>query len=117
MGLELTPKKQIAPILLSIKRKLLFWSSAHLSLAGRIVVANQVLLATMWYITSCWIFSSSCISQLQRLILNFLWSGRKGQSARARVAWSVITLPLAQEGLGLIDPAEQSRAFLGKLVV
>ena len=80
-------------------------------------MANQVLLATMWYITSCWIFSSSCISQLQRLIRNFLWSGREGHPVRARVAWSVITLPLAQGGLGLIDPAEQSRAFLGKLVV
>eukprot|EP00250_Pteridium_aquilinum_P015467 c22598_g1_i1 orf=254-919(-) len=61
VGLDLSPEQQIAPLLLSIRKKLLFWSSARLSLAGRVVVTNQVLLATMWYITSCWIFSSSCI--------------------------------------------------------
>ena len=117
VGLELAPEQQIAPLLLSIRRKILFWSSARLSLAGRVVVANQVLLATMWYITSCWVFSSSCISQIQRLIRNFLWSSREGQPTRAKVAWTVVTRPLAEGGLGLIDPIEQSRAFLGKLVV
>ena len=47
VGLDLTAEQQIAPLLLSIRRKLLFWSSASLSLAGRVVVANQVLLATL----------------------------------------------------------------------
>ena len=75
MGLEWTAEQQIAPLLLSIRRKRVFWSAAHLSLAGKVVVANQVLLATLWYITSCWIFSNSCISQVQRPIRNFLWSG------------------------------------------
>ena len=117
VGLDLSPEQQIAPLLLSIRKKLLFWSSARLSLAGRVVVTNQVLLATMWYITSCWIFSSSCIGQVQRLIRNFLWSGGDGQPARAKVAWAVITLPLAKGGLGIIDPVDQSRALLGKLIV
>ena len=33
------------------------------------------------------------------------------------MAWPVITLPLAKGGLGIIDPADQSRAMLGKFVV
>ena len=86
VGLELSAEQQIAPLLLSIRRKLVFWSSARLSLAGRVVVANQVLLATMWYITSSWIFSRSCISQVQRLIRNFLRSGGDGSPTRAKVA-------------------------------
>ena len=117
IGLELTAEQQIAPLLLSIKRKLIFWSSARLSLAGRAVVANQVLLATMWYVTSCWIFSSSCISQIQRLIRNFLWSGKNGDATRAKIAWPVITLPTSHGGLGIVDPACQSRALIGKFVV
>ena len=40
IGLELTAEQQIAPFLLSIRRKLIFWSSTRLSLAGRVVVAN-----------------------------------------------------------------------------
>ena len=42
---------------------------------------------------------------------------QRGAAHEAKVAWSVITLPTAEGGLGLIDPAEQSRAMLGKLVV
>ena len=117
IGIDLSAEQQIAPLLLSIRKKLLHWSSARLSLAGRVVVANQVLLATMWYITSCWIFSSSCISQVQRLIRNFLWSGGDGRPARAKVAWPVITLPTSMGGLGIVDPACQSKALLGKFIV
>ena len=39
-----------------------------------------VLLSTIWYIASCWIFSRSCIGQLRRLIRNFLWFGRERTS-------------------------------------
>lgn len=117
IGLDLIAEQQIAPLLLSIKKKLLFWRTAHLSLAGKIVVASQVLLATMWYITSCWVFASSCISQAQRLIWSFLWSGSDGSPAREKVAWLIITLPTALGGLGMVNPANQSRARLGKFIV
>lgn len=36
--------------------KLLQMKFGKASLVDRVVVANQVLLATMWYITSCWAF-------------------------------------------------------------
>ena len=117
MGLEVTLEQQIAPLLLTIRRKLLYWSSAKLSLAGRIVIANHVLLSTMWYILSCWIFSKSCVNQVQRLIRNFLWVGNQGESARAKVAWGVIIKPKSLGGLGIVDPVDQSRALLAKLVV
>lgn len=39
VGFDITPEHQIAP-LLSIKKKFLFWSSARLSLAGPVLVAN-----------------------------------------------------------------------------
>ena len=81
------------------------------------VVANHVLLATIWYIASCWIFSRSCIWQIRRLIRNFLWSGREGTAAATKVSWGVISLPTTQAGLGIIDPLDQSRALLAKLVV
>ena len=117
IGVDLPAKLQIAPMLLTIKKKLLFWSSAKLSFAGRVVVVNHVILSTLWYIASCWIFSRACIGQLRRLIRNFLWSGREGTSAAAKVSWEVISLPTKQGGLGIIDPLDQSRALLAKLVV
>ena len=70
----------------------------------------------MWYILSCWIFNKSCIKQIQCLIKNFLWSGRVGNST-TKVAWAVIIQPRNVGGLGIVDPINQSRALLGKLVV
>jgi hypothetical protein len=117
IGVELSAEQQLAPLLMNIRRKLLSWSSSRLSLAGRVQIVNHVLLASMWYTLSCWIFSKSCVNQLQRLIRSYLWSGRGDESARAKVAWSVITLPTSQGGLGIIDPVDQSKALLSKLVV
>ncbi len=71
----------------------------------------------MWYTLSCWLFSKSCINQVQRLIRNFLWTGTIDHTSRAKVAWSIITLPTSSGGLGIIDPVAQSKALLAKMVV
>ena len=46
----------VAPLLVKLRRKLLLWDSVNLSLAGRVFVANQVLLAIIWYTTSTALF-------------------------------------------------------------
>lgn len=66
IGIDISPAQQFDPVLVC------HWSSMHLSLAGRAVVVNQVLLATAWYIASCWMLHSGVISQLRRLVPNFL---------------------------------------------
>ena len=56
--------------------------------------------------------------QVRRLIRNFLWSGSDGTvDTRARVSWATIILPIAQGGLGIIDPEMQCRALLTKFIV
>ena len=56
--------------------------------------------------------------QVRRLIHNFLWSGQDGTTdTRARVRWETIIQPIAEGGLGLIDPEMQCRALLTKLIV
>ena len=76
VGIDLSPEQQIAPLLLSIRKKIAFWSTAKLSLAGRVVVVNNVLLSTIWYIASSWMFAKSTMDQIKRLVRNFLWSGK-----------------------------------------
>ncbi|MCO5590954.1 hypothetical protein L7F22_044930 [Adiantum nelumboides] len=46
--LNVTPEQQFSPVMQSMRRKLCYWFSQHLSLAGRALVANQVLSA--WYV-------------------------------------------------------------------
>ena len=57
------------------------------------------------------------MGQLQRLIRNYLWSGNDGSHARAKVSWSTIVKPLDQGGLGIVDPLQQSKALIAKLVI
>ena len=71
VGIDLAPELHAAPLLLTLRKKLFLWSHAKLSLAGRVIVANHVLLFTMWYIASSWFFSKSCIGQIRRLVRNF----------------------------------------------
>ena len=51
-GVDIPKDVQISHLLMTIRKKLMFWSSRNLSFAGRIVVANHVFLATIWYIAS-----------------------------------------------------------------
>ena len=78
---------------------------------------NQVLLATTWQSLSCWTISKESIHQIQRLVRNYIWSGKEDHVTRAKVAWPILTTPKSRGGLGLIDPLTQSKAVLAKFLV
>jgi len=86
-----------------LKSKLINWSHNQLSLAGRILVANQVLLASMWYIAACWNPNPQMTTQIRGVVRNFIWGG-KDAPARAKVKWDTLTISTTQGGLGIIDP-------------
>ena len=106
----------VAPLLVKLRRKLLLWDLVNLSLTGCVLVANQVLLATIWYIASTMLFARSCILQVQRIIRNYIWGGKTGQGKRPKVAWAVLIAPRQNGGLGLVDPEAQCKALLSKFV-
>jgi hypothetical protein len=54
VGSHLPPDANFNKMVTSLKGKLINWSTYRLSLAGRILVANQVLLASMWYMAAAW---------------------------------------------------------------
>jgi len=66
-------------MMMALKSKLINWSHNQLSLAGRILVANQVLLASMWYITACWNPNPRMTTQIRGVVRNFIWVARTPQ--------------------------------------
>jgi len=54
VGSHLPPEANFDKMMLALKSKFIARSHNLLSLAGRILVANQVLLASMWYLAACW---------------------------------------------------------------
>jgi hypothetical protein len=101
-----------------ICKKFLHWSSKQLSFPSKIVVANQVLLATIWYTGLVWIFSRFSMLQIQWIVRNFLSFGNDvTTTCRAKFTWWFITLPRSKGGLRWIAPWKQSQALILKFMI
>jgi hypothetical protein len=116
VGFHLPPEVNFDKMMLALKGKLINWSNNMLLLTGRILVANQVLFASIWYLAACWNPDPRMCSQVRGLIRNFIWGGKEAP-ARAKVKWDTLALPTSQGGLGVTDPKSQSEALMAKLFI
>jgi hypothetical protein len=103
-------------LMLSLKGKLITRGHPNLSLVGKILVANQVLLASMWYLVACWNPNPRMCNQIKGVVCNFIWGG-KATNTLPKVKWDFLTLPLSNIDLGIIDPKAQSEALFAKLLM
>jgi hypothetical protein len=72
VGSHLPPDANFSKMVTSLKGKLINWSTSRLSLAGRILVANQVLLASMWYMAAAWNPNPTMCNQIRGIVRNFI---------------------------------------------
>lgn len=82
-----------------ISKKLDYWSTMKLSLAGRGVIVNQVLLSTLWFFIGVWGGYGKALRKFWSSLRSYLWS-RKDQRSCTRVAWT----RKRDHGLELIYP-------------
>jgi hypothetical protein len=83
-----------------------------------VLIANQVLLSSIWYVASCWSPHLRSIAKVVALVWNYIWSGEDGsRQCPTKVAWSSMILPCNCGGLKLINPELQIKALLVKLFV
>lgn len=115
-GANLAQKDLDGKVLLQIRNKLNAWGGKRLSLAARVLVANQVVLASIWYLASCSNVSKNTLLKVRTQIRNFIWSGSADHKARARVAWDSAIIPTIKGGLKVFDPYAQTRALLAKMI-
>ncbi len=54
VGFHLPIEANFDKMMVAFKSKLINWSTCRLSLTGKVLVTNQVLLASMWYLAACW---------------------------------------------------------------
>ena len=116
-GIDISQKDKDAKMLHQIRKHLISWSSNKLSLAGRIMVSNQVILASIWYLASCTDFSGKSLKLARAAVRNYIWSGKLDSRARARVKWSTAVLPIVRGGVKILDPEWQASALLVKLLI
>ena len=110
VGVESKKNQQLEHMKDKIRKKLCLWASIKLSLEGRVVVVNHILLATMWHSVACWMLDKACIKNIKAMVRGFLWSGKDQETTSARVAWCCLIKAKNHGGLGLVDPIHQSKA-------
>jgi len=101
---------------LKITKKLKYWTTQRLSLAGHAIVVNAILLSSFYYFLAIWCGSIQAIRSARGSMRNFLWSGSEHLS-RTRVSWNDCCLPKSTGGLQLLDPEVSLNALLAKWVM
>jgi len=99
-----------------IRKKLFYWTNVHLSLAGRAVVVNFVLLSMLWYFITIWGGTLATICKLCDSMRDFLWYGSANRS-QARVSWFDCCASRYVGGLNLVDPKEALYALMTKWIL
>jgi hypothetical protein len=73
------------------RKKLISWGNNYLSFAGRNLVANQVLLSSMWYSVVCWNLNAIMITQIKGESKNFILGGALENKAPRLVGPSFVS--------------------------
>ena len=60
--------------------------TARIGNTNRIIVANHVLLSTMWHAVSVWMFDKHAISTVKACIKGFLWAEIRKDNATTKVS-------------------------------
>jgi hypothetical protein len=81
------------------------------------MIANQVILSSIWYFASCMDFSNQAINLVKATVRNYIWSGKRESNTRARVKWATAVLPIVRGGVKILDPQWQTSALLIKLLI
>jgi len=101
---------------LKITKKLKYWTTQCLSLAGRAIVVNAILFSSIYYFLAIWCGSIQAVRSARGSMRNFLWSGSE-HLTQARVSWDDCCLPKLVGGLQLLDPEVSLNALLAKWVL
>ena len=115
-GYNIKQNKKNDKILHQIRTKLAAWSNRKLLMAARILVTNQIVPASIWFITSCADLARKVLQKARTLVRNFVWGKNPDHNTRARVAWASAALPRTEEGIKVFNPYSQASALLAKMV-
>lgn len=88
----------------------------NLSYARRLQLLSLVIAST----TNFWIaeyrLPSACIREVEKICGEFLWSGPDLNTQKAKLAWSEISRPKNEGGLGLKSNGEANKVSTFKLI-
>ncbi|GBG82531.1 hypothetical protein CBR_g34907 [Chara braunii] len=91
-------------------------SAVGVSLFGRAILITSAGFAQLWYTATVMLISKSTLKAIRADAAKYLWKpGAESQDGYiSKCAWSKVTNPRKEGGLGILDPETQNLALLGK---
>ena len=120
LGLPLVTTKFTAvdckPLIEALTARVKGWTVRKLSFAGRLQLINSSLNSKHVYWSRHLILPMKIINKVEQVMRDFLWRGQEQGHRGAKVAWSKVTKPLAEGGLGIKRLTEWNKAAISKLI-
>ena len=85
-------------ISVNIAKRIHVWNRVRLSLRGKKLIINQLLLSKLWYIGRIYTVPKYIKREIEKRIYDFLWEGKKICPPRR-----LVQLPIGRGGLGILD--------------
>jgi hypothetical protein len=115
-GIELSTQDIDDFLYNKIRRKLTYWTTIHLSLVGRVLIVNTVLLSSLWYFIMIWVGSLAIVRKIRGTLRDFMWSG-SDHHYRARVGWQDCCASRRVGGLDIVDPEDALATLAAKWIL
>lgn len=98
-----------------VDQKLSSWNALHLSMAGRVTLAQSVIQAIPIYVMQTTRLPEGIYAKLDKICRRFIWSGAASERKMSLVNWSKVCLPKNRGGLGLKNLSRMNTALLMKI--
>lgn len=98
-------------ILGEIERRLLFWRRMGLTIKGKVLILNVLMVSKLWYILYTSSMPMWMEGKLKKCFLDFLWEGKP-----PRIAFNTILGQVDKGGLGLIDVEQRKNSLRVKMI-
>ena len=89
------------PRLKSFRNVLNSWRQRSLSFQGKALIANALALSGLWYVASILPVPDWVIKEINTVLFDFFWSGKKDLVAR-----NVVVQPRSSGGFGIVDVSQ-----------
>lgn len=94
-----------------MERVLNYWKQRDLTLRGKVLVINALMLAKMWYVLGVIPMPMGISKRLKKDVLNFLWGSKP-----SKISYNALIETIEESGLGLQDPELKKKSFRVKTV-
>lgn len=104
-------ERMFEKLLGEMERRLIFWRGRFLSLKGKILVVNALMLSKMWYILMVSAMPRWVEVRIKRCVLDFIWEKKP-----PRVAYNTLIGQADKGGMGLSDVELKKKSMRIKVV-